>query len=176
MPNDGSYQPGVVQIRQNGDLAAVTGTSIIVETGGGIRLESGGAGVVDSGATLTVNGVLALGTGGYLAMPVETATTTAAMLNHGVSLISSTAADLAFSLAAPTAAGQFKVIACIDHGATTIAQTVKATGCKISGASTVLAGTSIISFLSNTSLSLVSIGTTQWALACPKPTADITFA
>ena len=176
MANDATYQPGVVQIRQNGDLAVVTGTSAIVETGGGLTVESGGAATVASGATLTLAGAATVSAGGYMAWPIETATTTAALTNFGLSIISTTAADAAFSLAAPTAAGMFKVIASIDHGATTITQTVKLTGCKVSGGSTVLAGTSVIGFLGNTSISLISMGTTSWALACPRPTADVSFA
>jgi hypothetical protein len=176
MPNDATYQPGVVQIRQNGDLAVVTGTSAIIETGGGLTVESGGALAVASGGTVSLTGAMTIPTGGYIAVPVENATTTAALTNYGLSIISTTAADLAFSLAAPTAAGMIKTIASVDHGATTITQTVKLVGCKVSGGSTVLAGTSVIGFLNNTSITLISLGTTSWAIYGPRPTTEISFA
>lgn len=167
MTVDATYQPGVVQRRQNGSLCIVSGTTVSFESGGNLRVESGGAATFASGATVTIAGALLL--------PVEAGTTTAAFTAQtGLTTFGTTGTN-AWTLAQPTAgAGIYKVLACTVHGATTVSQTVTCVGATILNATT--AATSVMTFTSRASVALISASSLTWVLAHPAPTANVAFS
>jgi hypothetical protein len=152
MTADATVLQGVVNIRQDGNLYVPTGKSANVESGG----------------------VLTVETGGQFAMPTEAGSSAATFANYGLTTFGATAAT-ACLLAAPNRAGLIKVIACTVHGATTVSNTVTTVAAKILGGSTVVGGTSVITFTSNAGIALISASTTEWILMS-QPAANIAFS
>lgn len=161
MTADATYYSGVVQTRQDGNTYVPSGKSINVESGGSLVLESGA--------------VLAPAAGSAITVPVETGTTAAAFANYGVTTFGSTASN-AWTLSAPNRVGLVKTLACTVHGATTVTETVTTLGSKILGATTVVAGTSVITFSGVQVVTLISLSTASWCLAHPIPTANAAFS
>ncbi len=112
--------------------------------------------------------------GGFFMLPVEAGSSAAVFSNHGVTTFGTTAAETC-ALAQPARAGILKVLACVVHGATTVSTTVTTVGAKILGGSTVAAGTSVITFTSCGSLTLISASTATW-VPLANPAANIAFS
>ena len=112
--------------------------------------------------------------GGLFQLPVEAGSSVATLSNHGLTTFGTTAAE-GLLLAQPTRTGLIKVLACTVHGATTVSTTVTAVGAKILGGSTVAAGTSVITFTSCGSLTLISATTAVW-VPLGNPSANIAFS
>ena len=179
MTVDATYQPGVVQIRQNGDACAVSGTTIVLESGGGLRIESGATQTVDSGGAITVasGGTLTVASGGTLALAgtltqtgsinikVTAGATTAALTGIGLITLSDTGANPGYTMTAPANVGQRCTIANLTHGATTGSKVVTLTAHKLFGGTTAVAGTSVITMTSAIArLTIVCHSTPDWCL------------
>ncbi len=147
MTVDTSYQPGVVQIRQNGSLCAVSGTTITIESGATLKIESGG--------TFTVSGAATI--------PTETVGSSATAFSpYGLTIFGTTATGASYNLGTPPAAGINKYIVKVLHGATTTSETVLCTGATILNATT--AATSVITFANRGWVHLISASTSTWVL------------
>jgi hypothetical protein len=128
----------------------------------------------DGNAYVPTGKAIEVEAGGHFAMPVESGTSAASFTNYGVTVFGATA-SASYQLAAPSRAGLVKVLVHTVHGATTVANTVTATGAKILGGSTVVGGTSVLTFLSVANISLVSTSTAAWAVMS-QPSANISFS
>ncbi len=122
---------------------------------GVVQRRQDGSVYVPSGKSIEIE------SGGLFQFPVEAGSSAATLSNHGLTTFGTTAAE-GLLLAQPSRAGLLKVLACVVHGATTVSTTVTTVGAKILGGSTVAAGTSVITFTSCGTLTLMSASTVAW--------------
>lgn len=176
---DASYQPKVYRA-QGGDSLVITssgtltlegrmdvssGSSITIASGGGISLASGSSFSCATAMEIASGGSVQWASGSYFTLPVQTVTSTATQLtNFGLSLVQGTTTGPVYTIATPTAAGQWKsiVLSPTSSGVTNRAVVYSGstgTSFNSTGANQIALNTSACA-----AVSMVSISTTGWRL------------